>query len=362
MATTESSEVRKFVHSVRRELLTSAGLEEHVDEDNSAEELPPLPIADPAEGTPAPTLADLPRPRARGTLPPPIPGVALKGTPFRPASPPPLPAAARTISPAPLARPTIKAPSTLIIPDHLDSSDDSSDTNELDFPALVPDGEQWVSEPSSIDLPIPRKSRRPWLIGTFAFVAIAGGSALAAYLSLPHPDSTAAVTPTSVALAPAAPTPVVTPIIVEPEATAIAIAIPPAPQAVVETNELQLRTPTTTTRAAPKPARTERRVAATKTRSTVAKPQAKKQPAAARPVPADPGILMVGAKPPCAIYVDGKDTGLTTPQRSIELAPGTHKVTLINATYSIKKSFKVKITAGEKTRAIHDLTDAIKSE
>ncbi len=383
MATTESSEVREFVHSVRRELITSAGLEAREDR---SEELPPLPIAEPAEGTPAPTLADLPRPRARGTLPPPIPGVALKETPMpaagRRLSPPPLPAAARTISLN--ARPTIKAPSTLIIPEHLDitedsvddSVDDSAETAEVDFPVLAPDqSEEWVGEPNSIDLPVRRKSHSPWIVGTIAFVVIAGGSALAAYLTLPNQDAPRAIAAPATTPANAIPTPVVTPIVVEPEATSIAI--PPAPQAVVETPELGSRTtavaaaatvtkksPAAITRAAPtrtaganKRVSTKTRAPAVKAPAIAAKTPAKKS----APAKADPGILMLGAKPPCAIFVDGKDTGLTTPQRSIELAPGKHKVTLVNTTYSIKKSFKVKITSGEKTRAIHDLTDAIKS-
>ncbi|HKE17646.1 MAG TPA: PEGA domain-containing protein [Kofleriaceae bacterium] len=71
------------------------------------------------------------------------------------------------------------------------------------------------------------------------------------------------------------------------------------------------------------------------------------------------GTLLIGSKPPCDIYIDGEPTGLKTPQRAIELPPGSHRVTLINAELDIKKSFTVKISAGKSTRAIHDLTGKI---
>jgi PEGA domain len=71
------------------------------------------------------------------------------------------------------------------------------------------------------------------------------------------------------------------------------------------------------------------------------------------------GTLMIGSKPPCDIYIDGKSTGLKTPQRAIELSAGSHMVTLVNHEHDIKKSFKVKINSGKSTRAIHDLTGNI---
>ena len=69
-----------------------------------------------------------------------------------------------------------------------------------------------------------------------------------------------------------------------------------------------------------------------------------------------PGTLMLGSKPLCDIYIDGKNTGLKTPQRSMELAAGTYKIKLVNAELGIDKTFKVKIAAGKTTRAIQDLT------
>ena len=67
------------------------------------------------------------------------------------------------------------------------------------------------------------------------------------------------------------------------------------------------------------------------------------------------GTLMVSSKPPCNIWIDGNDTGLVTPQRSISLGAGTHKVTFVNAAHSITKTVAVKISADQSTKLIQDL-------
>lgn len=71
------------------------------------------------------------------------------------------------------------------------------------------------------------------------------------------------------------------------------------------------------------------------------------------------GTLLLGSKPPCDIIIDGAATGLKTPQRTIELSPGSHKITLVNAELDIRKTFTVEIEPGKTTRAIHDLTGKI---
>jgi hypothetical protein len=82
--------------------------------------------------------------------------------------------------------------------------------------------------------------------------------------------------------------------------------------------------------------------------------------AASSPAPSSgKGTLMLGSKPPCDIILDGKPTGLKTPQRAMELAPGTHSVVLVNAELGLEKKFKVKIAPGKTTKAIQDLTDKI---
>ncbi len=68
------------------------------------------------------------------------------------------------------------------------------------------------------------------------------------------------------------------------------------------------------------------------------------------------GTLMISSKPPCEIYIDGAPTGLTTPQRSIALAAGNHKITLISASDpTIKKTVTIGVTAGKPTKVIQDL-------
>ncbi len=72
--------------------------------------------------------------------------------------------------------------------------------------------------------------------------------------------------------------------------------------------------------------------------------------------PAAKGTLMISSKPPCEIIIDGTPTGLTTPQRSIALAPGNHKITLVSASDpSVKKTVTVGVTAGKPTKVIQDL-------
>jgi hypothetical protein len=68
------------------------------------------------------------------------------------------------------------------------------------------------------------------------------------------------------------------------------------------------------------------------------------------------GTLMLGAKPPCDIIINGKKTGLVTPQRAIQLPAGMHRVILVNKKFKIRKSFKVNIKSGMTTRAIQDLS------
>ncbi len=71
------------------------------------------------------------------------------------------------------------------------------------------------------------------------------------------------------------------------------------------------------------------------------------------------GTLLISAKPPCAIYIDGKNTGLKTPQRDIKLSAGNHRITLVNEEHGIKESFSVGIEAGEQTKSIKDFMDRL---
>ena len=75
--------------------------------------------------------------------------------------------------------------------------------------------------------------------------------------------------------------------------------------------------------------------------------------------PGGNGLLNVGSRPPCKIYIDGRDTGFTTPKRKIPLSAGTHRVTLVNLEHGIKETFEVLIKPGEATPTIKDYRDQI---
>jgi len=68
------------------------------------------------------------------------------------------------------------------------------------------------------------------------------------------------------------------------------------------------------------------------------------------------GTLMISSKPPCEIEIDGKSTGLRTPQRAIALSAGAHKVTLVNSEANVNKTLMVQINAGQSTKLVKDLT------
>ena len=64
---------------------------------------------------------------------------------------------------------------------------------------------------------------------------------------------------------------------------------------------------------------------------------------------------MISSKPPCEIVIDGKATGLMTPQRGIPLAAGKHKITLVSPDKKITKTVAVDIVADKPTKVIQDL-------
>ncbi|HET9627566.1 MAG TPA: hypothetical protein VFP84_39690, partial [Kofleriaceae bacterium] len=80
------------------------------------------------------------------------------------------------------------------------------------------------------------------------------------------------------------------------------------------------------------------------------------EPAAA-PAQLGEGTLMVSTKPPCEIVIDGRATGLTTPQKRITLTAGAHKLTLINGERGIKKTVSVQIDPDEPKKVIEDFLE-----
>jgi hypothetical protein len=71
--------------------------------------------------------------------------------------------------------------------------------------------------------------------------------------------------------------------------------------------------------------------------------------------PVGEGTLMISSKPPCEIAIDGRATGLITPQRAIALSAGSHKITLRNPEKSIRKTLTVRIAPNATEKVIEDL-------
>jgi hypothetical protein len=92
----------------------------------------------------------------------------------------------------------------------------------------------------------------------------------------------------------------------------------------------------------------------------------KPDPSPPRPDPKPPapvadgtGKLSIGAKPPCLIFIDGRDIGKTTPVRDLEVPAGTVTITLVNTEFGIREKVTVTVKAGETAKVIKDFSDKI---
>jgi hypothetical protein len=86
-----------------------------------------------------------------------------------------------------------------------------------------------------------------------------------------------------------------------------------------------------------------------------AEPPATRRPTRQLAEPGGEGTLKISSKPPCEIVIDGKPTGLVTPQLAIALPAGNHRVTLVNREKDIKKTVSVQISANTTEKVIEDL-------
>lgn len=138
------------------------------------------------------------------------------------------------------------------------------------------------------------------------------------------------------ALEPPSPVPVATPIAVTPTPTPATPAVQPP------------RTPPA--RARDKRTAAREKPASTKTSapraSTTQPPSARGGQAPAPARDAKLGSLRINTRPWSRVTVDGKLIG-NTPQMNIPLAAGTHKVSLVNPEFGLKKDLTVQIKAGE---------------
>ena len=378
-----------------------------------AEELPPLPmpLREPVP-EPRPRFRALgtmppppPRSRARSTMPPPIPGtragasmppptprVRARGTvppPLPPQRslrmPPPIPPAPRALAlPPPVAaRSTLPEAPPPSEPDTCPADFDEIATNptqriELESGARRREddtvrqsqpeldsllSESWFGAEAGVAATVDYVPRRRRLLVFGSAVVLVVATAVMFIAVVDKATATRIVgraaedPPVAVGLpaaeSPAPTTPVVEPL-VEPLVEPAVVVVEPAIDSVVEA------VPAAAARTGIAP-RTEPRAKPPAVKRRGARKARRKKPVAA-PNPlasARSGTLMLGSKPPCKIYIDGRNTGKTTPQRDLRLAPGKHKVTLRNAEHRIKLTFTVRIKPGQKLRIIKDLSDRL---
>jgi hypothetical protein len=162
-----------------------------------------------------------------------------------------------------------------------------------------------------------------------------------------------AVEPT--AIAPMAPViePIATPPAVEPIAAPPAvepIAAPPAAEPITVPPAAEPIAPPSAEPVAPSTPKRERRARHHRVAHEEAATTATSKPSSS----GREGTLMVSTKPPCEIAIDGVATMLTTPQRSIKLRAGKHKVTLFNDSLDIKATFEIVINPSKPTKLLRD--------
>jgi hypothetical protein len=162
---------------------------------------------------------------------------------------------------------------------------------------------------------------------------------------------------------PPAPAPALAP--VPPPPTTVVAALPDdsAPSAEPRAPSTEPRAPSTeivaVETASPSPPRTidrPSRPARTRAPASFARPRAGR-PAAAKQEGGSPlSELRINSKPPCQLYIDGRDMGWT-PQRGISVAPGRHTVLFRNREQGVERKVIIDAKVGEVHRVIRDFTE-----
>jgi serine/threonine-protein kinase len=88
------------------------------------------------------------------------------------------------------------------------------------------------------------------------------------------------------------------------------------------------------------------------------------EPAAAAAAPLEPvrppGSLSLRTDTPAAVFIDGADTGRTTPLTRHALAPGEHTVLLVDAATGATREFRVRISSGLEEKRVEKLAAGAK--
>jgi hypothetical protein len=80
------------------------------------------------------------------------------------------------------------------------------------------------------------------------------------------------------------------------------------------------------------------------------------QATASQSEPAQPGTLRINSRPWSQVFIDGRLVG-NTPQREIMITPGSHSVRLVNAEFSMTKTFTLDVSAGESITRVETLDE-----
>jgi len=134
------------------------------------------------------------------------------------------------------------------------------------------------------------------------------------------------------------------------DAPAAAIARPVAPKSVVTVTPIEQPKPVVATPVvAPAPV-------AIAAPAPVVHREARRERVHVAPAAVERGTLRISSKPPCAIAIDGKPSGKTTPQAALSLPVGSHQITLTNEEQGIQLTTEVAIVAGKPTSVVQDFT------
>jgi hypothetical protein len=230
-----------------------------------------------------------------------------------------------------------KAPKVEIVLQPLDIAGSFTSTPEGATVSLIVDGRREALGPSPAKAKLdPRKTyqvlfEKPGFVSVNRPIVFTGGLEEPIEVTLEKAGGVAAVAAVPVKEEPKAP---IAPVHVEKKARPEKVA-----KAVVE-----------------KPDRTEK---TEKVEPKVEKAPPEVKEAAAVTEPKGTGTLLLGSKPPCEIFIDGKATGLSTPQKDIKLSAGKHKITLVNNEFGITEKFVVEIKADAVEKQIKDYSDRL---
>ncbi len=83
-------------------------------------------------------------------------------------------------------------------------------------------------------------------------------------------------------------------------------------------------------------------------------PRPTPRPTPAPTAAAGPAYLTINSRPWSQVYLDGRLIG-NTPRPNVEVRPGTHRITLVNPDFNIRKTVTVRVAAGERKKVIEQL-------